>query len=79
LDARHYNTNYRGDTAERFELFRNVSGGDGTTDTLTVTTGATEAQRFGLLGDVTRGDGTPDTLTITTGETQTSGLNCCGT
>jgi hypothetical protein len=55
-----------------------VPGGDGTPDTLRVTTGAT-AQRLELLRNVTGDDGKAETLTVITGSTQPSDLNYCGT
>jgi hypothetical protein len=40
----------RVDTAKRFELLRDVRGGDGATDTHTVTTGATQPSGLNHFG-----------------------------
>jgi hypothetical protein len=42
MGRRHNHSNHRGDTAQRFELLRVVTGGDVTRATLTVTIGATQ-------------------------------------
>jgi hypothetical protein len=38
----HPHSSHRGDTAEPFELLRDVTRGDGTPATFTITTGATQ-------------------------------------